>query len=459
MAAAALQAMQGGNLGMGAQQTANQQLPTPYAPNQQMGGGGGAYAGGGGGGGGSGSGGGGGGGGTPFTNPQMAAALMALNQSSAATMHNSGLPGPGDGGADMAEWAAMQNQAGLNYTGLPDGAQQQNLAAIQSLQNMNPLALQNLLSQVAMAQAQQSFRGGLPGGPPGMAPLQQNQQGVMQGGFVPQQQGMGMAPMAPQVMAQMNQMPHHPMGSQMPHNGFQQQLQRGGGGNGGGYMGGHNDMMGPPFGRGRGNGGGGGMKGGERGRGGGSQGGNGMAVGRGSALLEEFRSSRGGSRKLELRDILGHCEEFCRDQHGSRFIQTKLDSATPAEKQKVFEAVLPVALGLMKDLFGNYVCQKFLERGSPEQREALGNVMRAHVLDLSLDMFGCRVVQKAIEVMEGHTLEALVSQLQGAVMTCVRDQNGNHVIQKCIECSPSLTVQFIVDDFQGQVCASVCFCI
>ena len=39
---------------------------------------------------------------------------------------------------------------------------------------------------------------------------------------------------------------------------------------------------------------------------------------------------------------------------------------------QVFDAVLPVALGLMKDLFGNYVCQKFLERGSEEQREALG---------------------------------------------------------------------------------------
>ena len=126
-------------------------------------------------------------------------------------------------------------------------------------------------------------------------------------------------------------------------------------------------MMGGSFGRGRGGGGLGG-KGGERGRGSQGGGGNGAAVGRGSALLEEFRSSRGGSRKLELRDILGHCEEFCRDQHGSRFIQTKLDSATLAEKQKVFESVLPVALGLMKDLFGNYVCQKFLERGSPEQR-------------------------------------------------------------------------------------------
>jgi len=38
-----------------------------------------------------------------------------------------------------------------------------------------------------------------------------------------------------------------------------------------------------------------------------------------SMLLEEFRTSK--VRKFELRDIIDHCDEFCRDQHGSRFIQ------------------------------------------------------------------------------------------------------------------------------------------
>ena len=59
--------------------------------------------------------------------------------------------------------------------GLPDGAQQhhqqqqaaQQLAALQSLQNLNPIALQNLLSQVTIAQAQHNFRGGLAGAPLG----------------------------------------------------------------------------------------------------------------------------------------------------------------------------------------------------------------------------------------------------------------------------------------------------
>jgi hypothetical protein len=46
------------------------------------------------------------------------------------------------------------------------------------------------------------------------------------------------------------------------------------------------------------------------------------------------------------------------DQHGSRFIQQKLETASPDEKNMVFQEVLPRALTLMTDVFGNYVIQK-----------------------------------------------------------------------------------------------------
>lgn len=46
------------------------------------------------------------------------------------------------------------------------------------------------------------------------------------------------------------------------------------------------------------------------------------------------------------------------DQHGSRFIQQKLETASPEEKAMVFQEVLPRALTLMTDVFGNYVIQK-----------------------------------------------------------------------------------------------------
>jgi hypothetical protein len=44
-----------------------------------------------------------------------------------------------------------------------------------------------------------------------------------------------------------------------------------------------------------------------------------------------------------------------------RFIQLKLERATAAERQLVFNEILQAAYQLMVDVFGNYVIQKFFE--------------------------------------------------------------------------------------------------
>lgn len=46
------------------------------------------------------------------------------------------------------------------------------------------------------------------------------------------------------------------------------------------------------------------------------------------------------------------------DQYGSRFIQQKLETATIDEKNMVYQEIMPHALALMTDVFGNYVIQK-----------------------------------------------------------------------------------------------------
>lgn len=74
-----------------------------------------------------------------------------------------------------------------------------------------------------------------------------------------------------------------------------------------------------------------------------------------SALLEDFRSRNAKNRRFELSDIYGNIVEFSGDQHGSRFIQEKLDGASSEEKERVFEELLPDARQLMTDVFGNYV--------------------------------------------------------------------------------------------------------
>uniref|UniRef100_A0A673MRC0 Pumilio homolog 2-like n=1 Tax=Sinocyclocheilus rhinocerous TaxID=307959 RepID=A0A673MRC0_9TELE len=170
-----------------------------------------------------------------------------------------------------------------------------------------------------------------------------------------------------------------------------------------------------------------------------------------SRLLEDFRNNR--FPNLQLRDLPGHMVEFSQDQHGSRFIQQKLERATPAERQMVFGEILQAAYQLMTDVFGNYVIQKFFEFGSVDQKLALATRIRGHVLPLALQMYGCRVIQKALESISSdqQVISDIVRELDGHVLKCVKDQNGNHVVQKCIECVQPQALQFIIDAFQGQV--------
>ncbi|RXN38951.1 pumilio -like protein [Labeo rohita] len=171
-----------------------------------------------------------------------------------------------------------------------------------------------------------------------------------------------------------------------------------------------------------------------------------------SRLLEDFRNNR--YPNLQLREIAGHVMEFSQDQHGSRFIQLKLERASPAERQLVFNEILQAAYQLMVDVFGNYVIQKFFEFGSLDQKLALAERIRGHVLSLALQMYGCRVIQKALEFIpsDQQVINEMVRELDGHVLKCVKDQNGNHVVQKCIECVQPHALQFIIDAFKGQVC-------
>lgn len=116
-----------------------------------------------------------------------------------------------------------------------------------------------------------------------------------------------------------------------------------------------------------------------------------------SVLLDEFRQSK--SKRYDLKDIYNHLVEFSGDQHGSRFIQQKLETANSDEKDQVFAEIEPNAIQLMKDVFGNYVIQKLFEFGSQVQKKILAEKMKGKVVDLSVQVYACRVVQKVCAIM------------------------------------------------------------
>jgi mRNA-binding protein PUF3 len=171
-----------------------------------------------------------------------------------------------------------------------------------------------------------------------------------------------------------------------------------------------------------------------------------------SALLEEFRVNK-TTKRYELRDIFGSIVEFSGDQHGSRFIQHKLETANSDEKDRVFMEIQSDALQLMTDVFGNYVIQKLFEHGNQAQKKMLAEHMKGHIASLSTQMYGCRVVQKALEHVLTDQQASMVRELDGpnkAVTRIIRDQNGNHVVQKAIERVPAEHIQFIIDAHRGE---------
>ncbi|KZT09429.1 ARM repeat-containing protein, partial [Laetiporus sulphureus 93-53] len=168
-----------------------------------------------------------------------------------------------------------------------------------------------------------------------------------------------------------------------------------------------------------------------------------------SPLLDDFRANK--TRKWELKDIYGYVVEFSGDQHGSRFIQQKIETASTEEKQVIFDEIVPHnALQLIQDVFGNYVIQKLFEHGTQVQKTILANTMEGHILPLSLQMYGCRVVQKAIEYVLPDQQSVFVQELEADVLRCVKDANGNHVIQKLIEQVSPERLSFI-KAFKGNV--------
>jgi hypothetical protein len=112
-----------------------------------------------------------------------------------------------------------------------------------------------------------------------------------------------------------------------------------------------------------------------------------------SAELVEVRKVGATKCKLPLAKVLPHIQEFALDQHGSRFLQLKLESddTSDVEKNQVFEAILPEAAKLASDSFAHFVVQKLFEKGTEEQKERLVLQLKDDIGRLCKESCGCRV--------------------------------------------------------------------
>ncbi|KAF1917823.1 armadillo-type protein [Ampelomyces quisqualis] len=171
-----------------------------------------------------------------------------------------------------------------------------------------------------------------------------------------------------------------------------------------------------------------------------------------SLKLAEFRRDvKITTKHWELSDLYQDVVEFAGDQHGSRFIQQRLETANSEVKEKIFRELEPNSIQLMQDVFGNYVIQKFFEHGDQTQKKILADKMKGRISALSNQMYACRVIQKALEHVLVHQQAAIAKELEKNVLKNIKDQNGNHVIQKVIDLVPMEHLHNIVESCKGHI--------
>ncbi|KAH8726074.1 armadillo-type protein [Phaeosphaeriaceae sp. PMI808] len=137
---------------------------------------------------------------------------------------------------------------------------------------------------------------------------------------------------------------------------------------------------------------------------------------------------------------------LCKDQHGCRFLQKKLEERNPDNLQIIFDETAPHVVELMTDPFGNYLCQKMLEFTNDEQRNTLVRNAIPAMVSIAFNQHGTRALQKMIEFISTEEQTGMIIQaLSGQVVELIQDLNGNHVIQKCLNHLKSSEAQFIFD--------------
>ncbi|KAL3485389.1 armadillo-type protein [Aspergillus germanicus] len=142
----------------------------------------------------------------------------------------------------------------------------------------------------------------------------------------------------------------------------------------------------------------------------------------------------------------GEIYGLCKDQHGCRYLQRKLEERNPDHVQMIFDETHLHVVELMTDPFGNYLCQKLLEYSNDDQRTALINSAAPQLVKIALNQHGTRALQKMIEfISTSEQTNTVIQSLQDHVVELVQDLNGNHVIQKCLNRLSAEDSQFIYD--------------
>lgn len=156
-----------------------------------------------------------------------------------------------------------------------------------------------------------------------------------------------------------------------------------------------------------------------------------------------------------LEHFTGQIYELCKDQHGCRYLQKKLEERIPEQVHLIWNETNQHVIELMTDPFGNYLCQKLLEFCNDDDRTILIENASQDMVRIALNQHGTRALQKMIEYVSTPRQVILITEaLRNRVVELIQDLNGNHVIQKCLNKLTAVDAQFIFHAV-GEHCVEV----
>jgi hypothetical protein len=160
-------------------------------------------------------------------------------------------------------------------------------------------------------------------------------------------------------------------------------------------------------------------------------------------------------QNMPLENFRHQIYQLCKDQHGCRYLQKKLEERDPNQVHMIWLETNEHVIELMMDPFGNYLCQKLLEFCNDDERTRLIENASKDMSRIALDQHGTRALQKMIEhVSTPQQVHLITEALRNRVVELIQDLNGNHVIQKCLNKLAAADAQFIFDAV-GQRCVEV----
>ncbi|KAJ7758588.1 ARM repeat-containing protein [Mycena olivaceomarginata] len=154
-----------------------------------------------------------------------------------------------------------------------------------------------------------------------------------------------------------------------------------------------------------------------------------------------------------LEDLQGEIPVLCKDQHGCRYLQKKLEEGSAEHRDMIFRETFGHFADLMTDPFNNYLCQKLLDcfqagarykaqihsiivalslhvvvltkdlngnHLAPEDNQFIYNAVAANYIEVATHCHGCCVLQRCINHASDHQRIQLVNEITfNALTLCV----------------------------------------